>query len=500
MTPLIRIRNISKGFPGVQALDDVSFDVEAGKIHVLMGENGAGKSTLMKILAGAYQPDTGSLEIDGQPAQMSSPIRARELGVGMIYQELTVLDNLDVGRNIMLGQEPVQEPFGRMDWNKLYQQAGDILSSLDLQIDPRAPLPSLSIGEQQMVEIARVTLHDPRIMIMDEPTSSLGKHEEEVLFDLVRRLRDRGVGIIYISHRMEEVFMLADTITVLRDGHHIATQPAADLDRAELVRLMVGRDVDEARQQDTKTDRGDVVLAVENLSDEVQLQNISFMLHRGEILGLAGLVGSGRTRLARHLFGSGEPFTGSVQLDGRSLKLTHPNDAIQSGIAYVPEDRKGLGLVLMMDVGNNLSLASLDKNAVAGVLNRAGMMSMVRSWVDRLSIRIASVKQTVEKLSGGNQQKVVLAKWLTREPRVLILNEPTRGVDVGAKAEVHALIREIAEQGVSVLMISSELPELLAMSDRIMVMHEGRISGELSSTEATEEKVVALAFGEGEPV
>jgi len=497
MTPLIRICNISKGFPGVQALDDVSFDVETGKIHVLMGENGAGKSTLMKIISGAYQPDAGILEIDGQPVVLDTPLRAKDLGIGMIYQELTVLDNLDVGRNILLGQEPTREPFGRMDWNALYERAGKVLQDLGLRIDPRAPLSSLSIGEQQMVEIARVTLNNPRVMIMDEPTSSLGKQEEEVLFALVRRLRDRGVSIIYISHRMEEVFMLADTITVLRDGHHIATRPANDLDRAELVRLMVGRDVAEAERQNAKAHAGRVVLEVDGLSDDIQLQDISFQLHEGEILGLAGLVGSGRTRLARHLFGGAGNLRGDIRLDGRSLQLRHPQDAISAGIAYVPEDRKGQGLILIMDVSNNLSLASLDQHTVAGILQRRRLVKMVQGWIERLQIRVASIRQDVENLSGGNQQKVVLAKWLNREPRVLILNEPTRGVDVGAKAEVHALIREIAAGGVAVLMISSELPELLAMSNRILVMHEGRISGELPGNTATEEQVVSLAFGEG---
>jgi ABC-type sugar transport system ATPase subunit len=493
---LVSLKHISKAFPGVRALDDVSFDVASGEIHVLMGENGAGKSTLMKILSGAYQPDSGSVEVEGKPVRIGDPTHAAELGIGMIYQELTVLPNLDVGRNIMLGREPVTLG-GRIDWGRLYTEAAAALEDLDLKINPRAPLDSLSIGEQQMVEIARVAHRQPRIMIMDEPTSSLGKHEEETLFDLIRRLKARGVGIVYISHRMEEVFLLADRITVLRDGRLITTQPASELSRQRLITLMVGRDVEETRARAAVGSAQPVMLEAHGLSRGRRLKNVSLTLRAGEILGLAGLEGAGRTELARALFGVDPLDAGEILLDGQRVVLRSPHDAIAAGIAYVPEDRKGLGLVLMLSVLRNMALPSLDRLSSAGVLQGGRLRALGTEWSRRLTIRAASVNQDVEHLSGGNQQKVVLAKWLSRQPRVLILNEPTRGIDVGAKTEVHTLIREIAAQGVAVLMISSELPELLAMSDRIAVMWNGQMQGTLMIDEATEERVLSLAFGEG---
>ena len=495
MQPLVRLQGISKSFPGVKALDGVSFDVLPGEVHALMGENGAGKSTLMKILSGAYQPDAGMIEVEGRPVRIHNPAESARLGIGMIYQELTVLPNLDVGRNLLLGREPLAR-LGQIDRRKLYAEALRILADLELDINPYTPLDELSMGQRQMVEIARVVASEPRVLIMDEPTSSLGKQEEEVLFNLIHKLRSRNVAIVYISHRMDEVFLLADRITVLRDGRHITTQSAADLTRSELIRLMVGRNIEESWRSTGLRSAGEVVLEARNMRCGRRLRNANITLRAGEVVGVAGLVGAGRTQLARVLFGVDRPEAGEIRMNGRPVHFRTPVDAIRAGVAYVPEDRKGLGLVLNNTVRFNLMLASLHEMAQWGVLRNSRIGALYREWVERLGIRAASPETIVETLSGGNQQKVVLAKWLARRPHVLILNEPTRGIDVGSKAEVHGLIREIAAQGVAVMMISSELPEVLAISDRIVVMWNGETMGELDATIATEEAILALAFGE----
>lgn len=495
MQPLVRLQNISKSFPGVKALDDVCFDIFSGEVHALMGENGAGKSTLMKILSGAYQPDAGIIEIEGRLVRIHNPAESARLGIGMIYQELTVLSNLDVGRNLLLGREPLAS-LGRIDRRRLYDEAARILADLELDINPRTPLDELSMGQRQMVEIARVVASEPRVLIMDEPTSSLGKHEEEVLFALIRKLRSRGVAIVYISHRMDEVFLLADRITVLRDGRHITTQPAAKLTRPELIRLMVGRNIEDLQRRSEGRAAGNIVLEARNVRCGRRLRKANITLRAGEVVGVAGLVGAGRTQLARVLFGVDRPEAGEIRIDGRLVRFRTPVDAIRAGVAYVPEDRKGLGLVLCNTVRFNLMLASLREISQIGVLRKARIEALYQAWVERLRIRAASPNTIIETLSGGNQQKVVLAKWLARRPRALILNEPTRGIDVGAKAEVHGLIRETAAQGVAVMVISSELPEVLAISDRIVVMWNGETIGELEAATASEEAVLALAFGE----
>ncbi|MCS6835401.1 MAG: sugar ABC transporter ATP-binding protein [Anaerolineae bacterium] len=489
---LISFEHISKQFPGVRALDDVSFEVQAGQVHVLMGENGAGKSTLMKILAGVYQPDSGIIRLAGQPISLHDPLSAAAQDIAMIYQELTVLDNLDVGRNIMLGQEPSRG--GLVNWKALYMQAQAIVDELELGLDVRTPLSRLSLAERQMVEIARAVRRQPRIIVMDEPTSSLGKHEEEVLFALIGRLKARGAAILYISHRMDEVFRLADTITVLRDGAHITTEPAAHFTRERLIELMVGRKVEAVERQ--ARPRGAVVLEARELVSGRLLRGVTLQLAAGEVLGVAGLAGSGQTELARVLFGVRQPQSGSLWLDGRQVRFRSPQEAIAHGVAYVPEDRKSLGLVLMMGVQANMSLAALTRYQRHGLIDFARLRQLVADWTQRLNIKASVQQESVELLSGGNQQKVVLAKWLALQPRVLILNEPTRGIDVGAKAEVHQLIREIAAGGMAVLMISSELPEVLSVSDRIIVMRQGRISGELLAHEADETRVLALAFAD----
>ncbi len=490
---LVSLHGISKAFPGVQALDNVSFDVLPGETHVLMGENGAGKSTLMKILSGAYQPDSGTIEVDGRPVRISDPLVGQQLGIAMIYQELTVLDNLDVGRNVLLGQEPTR--LGQVQWQRLYAEAAGVLADLHLEIDPRTPVASLPISQRQMVEIARAARRNPRIVVMDEPTSSLTRSEEETLFALIRRLKEKGVGIIYISHRMDEVFQLADRITVLRDGKHIDTRSASTYTREQLIEQMVGRKVEAIKAGGARSP-GAVILEARGLSRGKRARGVNLRLNAGEIVGLAGLVGAGRTEVAEMLFGVLRPEAGDILLDGQAVIFRSPADAIRLGIAYVPEDRKGLGLVLAMDVQTNLILSLLDRVTSAGILRGSRITELVRDWTKRLNIRAARPKVNIEGLSGGNQQKVVIAKWLAREPRVLILNEPTRGIDVGAKTEVHHLIREIAGQGVAVLMISSELPELLALCDRLVVMAQGRVTGELPAHDATEQRVLALAFGE----
>jgi ABC-type sugar transport system ATPase subunit len=411
----------------------------------------------------------------------------------MIYQELTVLDNLDVGRNIMLGQEPLLA-LNQVNWKALYERARQVLAELELEFDVRTPLSRLNLAQQQMVEIARAVQRNPRLIIMDEPSSALGKHEEQVLFDLIRRLKSRNVSIIYISHRMDEVFLLADTITVLRDGRHITTRAAAELNREKLIELMVGRKVEATKPEQRKF--GGTILKTRRLSKGKSLCGLNLELRSGEILGVAGLAGAGQTVLAQLLFGADKPDEGDILLDGKTVRLYSPQDAISQGIAYVPEDRKQLGLVLSMALQANLTLASLKQHSQLGISKNQQLRKTAQGWVEQLAIRTPSLRQGVESLSGGNQQKVVLAKWLSLKPRLLILNEPTRGIDIGAKAEVHKLIRDIALEGVAVLMISSELPEVLAISDRIIVMWQGRITGEMPRSEASEAQILRLAFGQ----
>lgn len=446
----------------------------------------------MKILAGAYQPDSGVIYLEGRPISLRDPLSAAAHGIAMIYQELTVLENLDVGRNIMLGQEP--SIGGLINWKALYTQAQMIVDELELKLNVRTPLNRLSLAERQMVEIARAVHRQPRIIVMDEPTSSLGKHEEEVLFVLIERLKARGAAILYISHRMDEVFRLADTITVLRDGTHITTEPVTNFTRDRLIELMVGHKVDAVERHTHRP--GPIVLEARDLTHGKLLRGVSLKLAAGEVLGVAGLAGSGQTELARVLFGVDQPQHGSIWLDGHKVQFRSPQDAIAQGVAYVPEDRKGLGLVLMMSVQANIGLATLPHYQRFGLISLARLRQLVEEWTKRLNIKASAQQESVELLSGGNQQKVVLAKWLALNPRVLILNEPTRGIDVGAKAEVHQLIREIAAQGVAVLMISSELPEVLSVSDRIIVMRQGRISGELTAHEADETRILELAFAD----
>lgn len=493
-TPLLQMTGISKAFPGVQALQDVNFEMARGEIHALVGENGAGKSTLMKVLTGAYRPDAGQISWRGQPAAINSPSDSQELGISMIHQELSLIPYLTVGQNIFLGREPRWRLPGFIDWNQLYAQTGELLDRLNLDVNPKTEAQGLSIAQQQMVEVAKALSLNADLIAMDEPTSSLTDKETEVLFDMMRALKAQGVAIIFISHRLEEVFEISDRVTVLRDGRHIATRSTAELDHNKIVELMVGRELGDIYAY-SPTEQRSVVLETADLSDGDQLKSVSFQLHGGEILGLAGLIGAGRTALAETLFGIRPAAAGAIKLAGEAVKIRSPKQAIHHGLGFVPEDRKRQGLFLHMAVRENVLLSGMEMVTHFGFVNGGKANELVQAFVDKLDIRTPNLGQEVRNLSGGNQQKVVIARWLALQPRVLILDEPTRGVDVGAKAEIHALMRQLAAEGVGILMISSELPEVLGVSDRILVMHEGRVTGELTREEATQDKIMHAATG-----
>jgi ABC-type sugar transport system ATPase subunit len=494
--PRLSLHGITKRFPGVTALDDVSFDVHASEVHAFMGENGAGKSTLMKIGAGIHQPNDGHIEVAGRAVTLNAPSDATALGIHTVFQELTVLPNLDVGQNIMIGQEPMQAGVW-LNRSALYSNAQAILDRLDIKLNARTPISTLSAGQRQMVEIARACGETPKVLVLDEPTSSLGRQEEELLFDLIDRLRDEGVGIVYITHRMSEVFRLADRITVLRDGKHVVTGAAKDFTREKLIAAMVGRAVDERRSGLAVSDLP-VALRVKGLSRGSAVREVSLDLHAGEVLGVAGLMGAGRTELARLMAGVDHADAGAMALFGEPFKPTNVADAIAAGVAYLPEDRKTQGLVLSLSVADNIALPSLGSLSQSGWLSMAKLRSLAKEWSEKLGIRAASPDVTADTLSGGNQQKVAIAKWLAIAPKVILLDEPTRGVDVGAKAEIYGLIRDLADQGTAVMVISSELPEVLQISDRIAVMAGGRISGLVPAEDATEESLLDLAFAESD--
>ncbi|UCC52271.1 MAG: sugar ABC transporter ATP-binding protein [Anaerolineaceae bacterium] len=491
---LLQMESISKSFPGVQALENVTFDVQPGEIHALVGENGAGKSTLMKALTGAQPAEEGQITWQGQQVEINTPSDAQNLGISMIHQELSLLPYRTVGQNIYLGREPKWHIPGAIDWNTLYAQSDALLQRLNLDVDSRSEVQFLSIAQQQMVEVAKALSLDATLIAMDEPTSSLTERETEVLFDVMRALKDQGVAIIFISHRLEEVFEISDRVTVLRDGRHIATEPTADLTHNQVVTLMVGRELEDMYHY-SKTEQRDEILEAQNLSDGKDLKDASLALHGGEILGIAGLIGAGRTALAETLFGIRHNTEGRVLLAGENVRIRSPKQAIKQGMGFVPEDRKLQGLFLNMAVRENVTMSSMDLVTNLGFVNFTKAKSIADEFVEKLDIRTPSVTQNVRNLSGGNQQKVIIARWLTLKPRVLMLDEPTRGVDVGAKAEIHALMRDLARQGVAVLMISSDLPEVLGVSDRILVMHEGRVTGEFDRDEATQDIIMHAATG-----
>ncbi|MDW8060752.1 MAG: sugar ABC transporter ATP-binding protein [Thermomicrobium sp.] len=494
--PVLEARDISKRFPGVVALEGVTLRVYPGEIHAVVGENGAGKSTLMKILSGVHQPDEGELLLDGRPVRFADPRQALAHGIGIIYQELSVVDTLSVGENIFLGRLPqrVGVP-GVVDWHRLWRDAAQVLERVGAPVDPHQQVRELSVAQKQLVEIARVLSQDVRVLILDEPTSSLSLQETARLFEILRGLRAQGVAIIYISHRLEEVFAIADRVTVLRDGRVVGTQPIGEATREGLIRMMVGRDLS-AYYGTVRSSPGPARLEVRQLSRAGVLRDVSLTVRAGEIVGLAGLVGAGRTELARCLFGVDPIDAGEIRVDGQRVTIRNPQDAVRHGIVLVPEDRKLQALVLILTVRENIALPVLPRLARFGFLSRRREEELAQGFVERLRIRTPSLEQRVLNLSGGNQQKVVLARALATNPKVLILDEPTRGIDVGAKAEVHTLIAELAEAGMAILLISSELPEVLSMSHRVLVMSGGRLVAEFPREEASEERVLAAATGQ----
>ncbi|TCV92861.1 ribose ABC transporter ATP-binding protein [Luteibacter rhizovicinus] len=488
--PLIRMEGIHKAFGPVKVLEGVDFELLSGEVHALMGENGAGKSTLMKILTGIYAPDEGRILVDGKPVTITTPADAERYGIAIIHQELNLIPSLTIADNLFLGRE--LHRFGLLDRKAMRERAKEWLARIGMSaLDPDTRIEKLSVGQQQMVEIARAIGQNARAIIMDEPTAALTERETTTLFALIRDLRTQGAGIVYVSHRMEEIFALCDRISVLRDGKFVGTRPVPGLELDEVVRMMVGRTL-EARFPKRTSTPGEVLLKVEGIGDGA-VHDVSFDLRAGEVLGVAGLMGAGRTELARLLFGIDKPTQGRVLLDGKPLTARSPNEAIHAGFGFVTEDRKALGLVLDMSLRENVSLPKVP--AHAGLVDRGSEKKQTRGLIDQLKIRTRDMELDVRALSGGNQQKVVLAKWLALKPRVLILDEPTRGVDVGGKAEIYHIINQLAEQGVAILMISSELPEVLAMSDRILVMHEGHATALLDAATATQETIMRAATG-----
>jgi rhamnose transport system ATP-binding protein len=492
---LLSAASITKAFAGVRALKGVSFDLGPGEVHALVGENGAGKSTLIKIITGAEAPDRGELVVHGRVVAQMDPGLSRALGIAAIYQQPSLFPDLTVAENIAMALE-TGGPWRRLDWPGRARHAAALLERIGASIDPARLVETLSMPEQQIVEIAKAIGADAKIVIMDEPTASLTEREVERLFTVVALLKTHGCGIIYISHRLEEVFAIADRITVLRDGETVRTCARGDVDRAALIRMMVGRELSAVFPK-RAVPLGDLALDVRHLSHRATgVADVSLTVRKGEILGLAGLVGSGRTQLAEILFGLTPADTGEILVHGKTVRLTSPGDAIEAGIAYVPEDRRQHGVVMEMSVASNASLASLGAVSRGGLIDRAREQTAAARYVERFRIKTPSVGAEVGTLSGGNQQKVALARWLSTNPSILILDEPTQGVDVGSKAEIHSLMQTLAEQGLAIIMISSELPEILGMSDRIAVMHAGRIRGVLDRADATQALVLAMALDE----
>jgi ribose transport system ATP-binding protein len=497
---LLEARGIGKSFPGVRALDGVSLQVRRGRLNALLGENGAGKSTLMNILAGVFPADSGEILLDGRAVQFRNPREAQEAGIAIIFQELNLIPHLSVAENIYLGREP-RNVLGLIDYRKLHRDAAARLAELELNVDPRTAVARLRVGAQQVVEIAKSLTVRARVLIMDEPTSAITEQEIEVLFRLIHRLKQNGVGIVYITHKLDELPHIADDVTVLRDGRYIGAAPFAEVTHDRMIQMMVGRELSELYPK-TTAPLADEVLRVENVSlrhperpGDYVVRDVSFAVQSGEVVGLFGLMGAGRTELLQTIFGlHPQVSNGAVYVDGARKQIASPSDAIEAGLALAPEDRKADGLVLSMGVAENVSLSSLDKSTTAGLLQPGREREIVAHYVERLRVKTPSLAECVRNLSGGNQQKVVLAKWLATGPKVLMLDEPTRGIDINAKKEIYAIIDELARSGLGVVMVSSELPEILAIADRILVLAEGRLTAEFSRDEATEEAVLKAAL------
>ena len=491
---LVEMSGISKSFPGVHALDDCRFELRAGEVHALVGENGAGKSTMMKLLSGIYRRDAGTIKVKGQEVDIASPRAAQDLGISIIHQELNLMGHLTVAQNIFIGREPRGAVPFFLDERALNENARKLFEELHIKLDPRARVSHLAVAQQQMVEIAKALSFNSDVLIMDEPTAALTDTEIDELFRIIRHLRERGAGIVHISHRLEELKQISDRVTVMRDGRYVDTVRTAEASIQSIISMMVGRTIFEEAPELPEQPDPEVVLSVRHLTRGRMVRDVSFDLHRGEILGIAGLVGAGRTEVVRAVFGADPRDSGEVVVHGKAVPIRTPTDAVRHGIGYLSEDRKRYGLALTMDVETNTVLASLTSFADrTGRIDVRRTRSTALSFVKSLAIKTPSIRQRVRNLSGGNQQKVVIAKWLTADTEVLIFDEPTRGIDVGAKSEIYKLLNDLARQGKAIIMISSELPEILRMSHRIVVMCEGRVTGELAAGEATQERIMALA-------
>jgi len=492
--PLLEVRGVSKSFPGTQALSDVSFDLLPGEVHALMGENGAGKSTLMHILSGVYVPDAGDIRINGQPVQINNPRQAQDLGIGMVFQELSLVSSLSIAENIFPNRAPSRLP-GVIDWPRLYQNTRQLIAQFDQDLDVRTPVGMLNVTTRQIIEIVKAFSLNAKILLLDEPTSALTLDEVERLFDTIRRLKQRGIGIVYVSHRIAEVMEITDRVTVLRDGKLVGTYATADMTPDALIEKMVGRKLLNDLFAKRTSSNGAELLRVEKLTRKNEFSDISFEVRKGEIIGVAGLKGARRSELFRALVGITRPSSGQIWLEGKLMNFRSPQQAFARGMAYLPEERKTDGLFLRMPLSRNIVSATLKNFARWGIMSRRREVDTSQHLAQRLNIRATSMRQTVGRLSGGNQQKVMLSKWLIERPQILIIDEPTKGVDVGTKAEVHQLLRQLADQGVGILFISSELPEILGLAQRILVMYEGRIRGELLADETDEQTIMTLASG-----
>jgi ribose transport system ATP-binding protein len=488
------MEGIEKSFPGVHALGNCRYDLNPGEVHALVGENGAGKSTLMKILAGVYQRDSGRIIYKGREVNIPNPRAAQHLGISIIHQELNLMPHLTAGHNIFIGREPRQAVKLFLDEKRMNELARELFDNLHMDLDPRTKIRDLAVAKQQMVEIAKALSFNAEVLIMDEPTAALNTTEIEELFRIIRQLRDRGVGVAYISHRLEELKQISDRITVMRDGKYVDTRRTSEVEIGEIISMMVGRTLYETARNLKDTSGHEVVLSVAHLQQGRTIKDVSFEARAGEILGFAGLMGAGRTEVARAVFGADPVQSGEITVQGRRVNIRKPSDAVRHGIGYLSEDRKRYGLALGMDVEANIVMATMTRFlGLLGIIRRAETRSTAQKFVSLLSIKTPGLGQITKFLSGGNQQKVVVGKWLVRDCNILFFDEPTRGIDVGAKSEIYKLLNDLAEQGKAIVMISSELPEILRMSHRIVVMCEGRITGELTAAEATQEKIMRLA-------
>ncbi len=493
---VVSTRELYMAFEGVNVVKNVNLNLYPGEVHALVGENGAGKSTVLKIIAGIYRPLAGHVEVNGQDVIIPHPKDAATLGIALIHQEPLAFPDLTVAENIFAGDEPLRGGSGWLDWATMYRRSAEVLASLGLRLDPRARMRGLSVADQQMVDMAAALSQNARILLMDEPTASLTPNEVERLFSIIRRLRDQGAAIVFISHRLEEIFAIADRITVMRDGEVVGERDPRDTTADEIIRLMVGRPLQALFEKPAGQTVGEVMLEAQGLTCAGHFQDVSFQLRAGEILGMAGLVGAGRSELAQALFGILALDGGTILVRGRAVTIGAPRDAMGHGIAFVPEDRQRQGLLMPMSIMRNITLPTLPQFSFGGWLRPRDERAAAQNYVERLRVVLRQVEQPVAELSGGNQQKVVLSKWLLTRPKIIIMDEPTRGIDVGAKAEVHRLMGELAAQGIAVLMISSELPEVLAMSDRVLVMREGRLVAAFDKAQMSAEGIMAAATGQ----